>query len=119
MLRGELETRLPEHMVPARFVFMPALPTTSSGKVARGELAIHPLPEVEDDLALPLRPGWEVAVMEAWQEEMGWAVRSAGAHFTELGGQSLGALRVCHRLYTAWAARGGETSRLLQDPRWG
>ncbi|KAK3239155.1 hypothetical protein CYMTET_50901 [Cymbomonas tetramitiformis] len=54
-------------------------------QVARGELAIHPLPEVEDDLALPLRPGWEVAVMEAWQEEMGWAVRSAGAHFTELG----------------------------------
>ncbi|KAK3256894.1 hypothetical protein CYMTET_33995, partial [Cymbomonas tetramitiformis] len=117
VLRGELETRLPEHMVPARFVFIPALPTTSSGKVARGELATRPLPEVVDDSALPLSSGWEVAVMEAWQEEMGWAVRSAGAHFTELGGQSLGALRVCHRLYTAWVAQGGETSRLSQDPR--
>lgn len=38
-LRWLASSRLPKHMLPARFGFLAALPETSSGKVARGALA--------------------------------------------------------------------------------
>lgn len=38
-LRRELAERLPEYMVPRKFVFVPEFPTTANGKVDRQELA--------------------------------------------------------------------------------
>ncbi|HET6846774.1 MAG TPA: D-alanine--poly(phosphoribitol) ligase subunit DltA [Anaerolineales bacterium] len=38
-MREELASRLPEYMVPRKFVFMEALPTTPNGKVDRQQLA--------------------------------------------------------------------------------
>jgi amino acid adenylation domain-containing protein len=41
-LRTHLAAHLPDHMVPARYVTLPALPSTANGKVDRGALPLPP-----------------------------------------------------------------------------
>ncbi|HEY3566611.1 MAG TPA: amino acid adenylation domain-containing protein [Thermoanaerobaculia bacterium] len=89
-LRAFLKERLPDHMVPAAFVTLAALPLNSSGKVDRRAL---PAPDASrPDLAAgyvaPSTPA-EEAVADIWREVLG--VERVGVHddFYELGGHSL------------------------------
>jgi amino acid adenylation domain-containing protein len=52
-IRTELARTLPEHMIPAAFVYLEALPLTSSGKVDRKAL---PTPELARDTGTPYAP---------------------------------------------------------------
>ncbi|HEX9732029.1 MAG TPA: amino acid adenylation domain-containing protein [Thermoanaerobaculia bacterium] len=98
-LLADLRKRLPEHMVPATFVHLDALPLTSSGKVARNAL---PEPDgARPELATAYRaPGNRVerAVARIWREELG--LDQVGIHdsFFDLGGHSLLLLRVHGKL---------------------
>jgi amino acid adenylation domain-containing protein len=95
-LRAFLRTRLPEYMVPAAFVLLPALPLTANGKLDRKAL---PAPEER---------GPEVGFSDAVEEQVAgiWAevlnLDHVGPHddFFGLGGHSLLATQVVSRLRT-------------------
>jgi acyl carrier protein len=99
-LRAQLSRLLPDYMVPAAFVSMPALPLTSSGKLDRKAL---PAPK-SGPRAVPFAaPENEVerAVVAAWQA----ALRREGVglddNFFDLGGHSLLAVQVQRHLQEA------------------
>ncbi|WP_039946124.1 non-ribosomal peptide synthetase, partial [Streptomyces sp. NRRL S-118] len=97
-LRAHLAASLPEHMLPAVFTTLEALPLTANGKVDR-----RALPAPEQRLATgtayeaPATPTEEL-IAEVWQELLG--AEQVGVHddFFELGGDSLLALRTVSRI---------------------
>ncbi len=98
VLRAFLSERLPEHMVPAAYVRLEALPRTPSGKVDR-----RALPAPEGDAYA--RSGYEAPVGEAeqalaeiWSDVLGVERVGRWDHFFELGGHSLLAVQVISRV---------------------
>ncbi|QQE72803.1 amino acid adenylation domain-containing protein [Brevibacillus composti] len=93
-LRSFLRERLPEYMVPASFVFVPAIPVTTNGKVDRKAL---PKPVFSrSDLGLdyvPPRTPVEETLAAVWEAVLG---QTPGIHdnFFEMGGDSILAIRV-------------------------
>ena len=97
-LRGHVAAALPEHMVPAAYVALPALPLTANGKLDRKAL---PAPAGE---AFAMRayeaPQGETEALLAriWSELLG--IERIGRHdnFFELGGHSLLAVTLIERM---------------------
>jgi amino acid adenylation domain-containing protein len=88
-LRTGLRTTLPEHMIPAQFVYLDMLPLTPNGKVDR-----RALPEPERVTAAPANGSepvtkTEQALAAIWSDL--FKLRSPGLHedFFDLGGDSL------------------------------
>jgi amino acid adenylation domain-containing protein len=101
-LRAHATARLPEHMVPAYFVPITALPRTSSGKT---DLLALPAPVTATASALDTRddfepPGTnrEVHIAAIWQELLGTPRVGRNDDFFALGGHSLLAVRVANRI---------------------
>ncbi len=98
-LRRELGARLPEYMVPTRYVWLEELPLKGHGKVDRAAL-----PDPEDarpDQDVPFEPpadAIEEVIAAAWCEVLG--LRRVGVldDFFDLGGHSLLATRIVARL---------------------
>jgi amino acid adenylation domain-containing protein len=90
-LRAFLHTRLPEYMVPAAFVVLPALPLTPNGKVDRKAL---PAPEGSgagpQGFVAP-QTDLERALARLWEEVLGMAPGGVGIHdpFFDIGGNSI------------------------------
>lgn len=93
-LRAYLRERLPEYMVPVRYVVLERLPTTPSGKIDRKAL---PLPAAES--APSSQPGQ--LVRSLWQELLGVRGIPDDANLFELGAKSLLVLRFVTRLRDA------------------
>ncbi|MET0395456.1 MAG: non-ribosomal peptide synthase/polyketide synthase [Longimicrobiaceae bacterium] len=94
-LRGFLGARLPEHMVPAAFVVLEALPLTPSGKIARRGL---PAPDaMAGEAYVAPRTPTEEALAGIFGEVL--RVERVGVHddFFALGGHSLLATQVVSR----------------------
>ncbi len=97
-IRAQLQTRLPDHMIPTAFVFLEDLPLTSNGKLDRKAL---PAPDGNEQLAheyvAPRNPTEEI-IANIWAEVLG--VERVGIHdnFFELGGHSLLALKLLERM---------------------
>lgn len=96
-----LQTRLPRPMIPARFIFVPWLPMTTSGKVDRKalrEAAIAEHSDVERDVRAPVsRPRYsetEWALAEMWQRLIGVKHVKKDDHFFSIGGDSLSAVEM-------------------------
>ena len=94
-LRGQLQTQLPDYMVPTAFVKMEAWPLTSNGKLDRKAL---PAPDAATlssgrPYVAPRTPIEEV-LAAIWIELLG--VERVGCHdnFFDLGGHSLMAMRL-------------------------
>src|SRR6185436_11440661 len=107
LLRAHLAERLPEHMVPAAYVRLDAMPLTPSGKVDR-----RALPAPEGDAYA--RRGYEAPVGEAeralaeiFAEVLGVEQAGRHDHFFELGGHSLLAVRVISRVRQVLGAEVG------------
>ncbi len=90
-----MRQELPEFMLPAAFVRLPALPMTPNGKVDRHAL---PNPEIiagraADGYVAPRTP-LETALADIWQDVLG--VECVGIHdkFFELGGDSILSIQV-------------------------
>src|SRR6185369_16047024 len=100
LLRLALRERLPEHMVPAFFVTLPALPLTPNGKVDRKALPAPEKTHVEERWLAPRTPVEEV-LAGIWAEVLGVSAGDrvgAADHFFALGGHSLLATQVMSRL---------------------
>jgi amino acid adenylation domain-containing protein len=103
-LRAALRERLPEHMVPAVFVFLAGLPLTSNGKVDRRALLRLP---VERDttrmetFAAPRTPAEEL-LAGIWAEVLGIGRAGRDDSFFDLGGHSLLATQVVSRVRAAF-----------------
>jgi len=98
-LRGFLQNRLPDYMVPGAFVAMHELPITANGKVDRDAL---PDP-VEDEPPLRTTKAEPNSLLEArlvqmWRELLDLPAVSVTGDFFDLGGHSLLAVRMLHRI---------------------
>ncbi|HZF12446.1 MAG TPA: amino acid adenylation domain-containing protein, partial [Thermoanaerobaculia bacterium] len=101
-LRQALQVRLPEAMIPARFVFLGALPLGANGKVDRRAL---PAPEEngEGEKGEAPRTALEARLAAIWRQLLGRAQLSRHDDFFALGGHSLLATRLLSRLRTDFA----------------
>jgi acyl carrier protein len=98
-LRQFLRERLPEHMIPSKFIRLDKLPLTPSGKVDRRALPIHNL--AREEQAVPyVAPGapTEESMAAIWAEVL--RLERVGIHdnFFDLGGHSLLATKLVSRL---------------------
>ncbi|HEV2846960.1 MAG TPA: amino acid adenylation domain-containing protein, partial [Thermoanaerobaculia bacterium] len=100
-----LRRRLPEYMIPSRFVTLEGLPLDANGKVRRREL---PKPEDFDAPAAGLAPSAppatavECELAAIWAELLGHEAVGRGDNFFDLGGHSLLAARAVERIRRAF-----------------
>jgi amino acid adenylation domain-containing protein len=101
-LRTHLRKTLPEYMVPAHFVTLPALPLTPNGKIDRRAL---PAPGTERPSARPYvapRTATETRVAAVWADALGVDKPGVQDDFFDLGGHSLMAAQVVAALRGAF-----------------
>jgi acyl carrier protein len=94
-LRDHLRRRLPEYMVPARFVRVERMPLTPNGKIDRRALPA-PVPaghQPEPDREGP-RSRIEQEIAAVWSDVLGDEDFPSGESFFNLGGNSLHLVRV-------------------------
>ncbi|WP_184450478.1 AMP-binding protein, partial [Xanthomonas sp. 3498] len=104
-LRTFLARTLPDYMVPAAFVCLPALPLNANGKLDR-----KALPAPQDDAFArhayaPPHPGTEAILAEAWCRLLGRERIGRHDQFFALGGNSLLAVRLLSRIEAACGVR--------------
>ncbi|HEY0805262.1 MAG TPA: amino acid adenylation domain-containing protein, partial [Pseudonocardiaceae bacterium] len=95
-LREFLGRTLPEHLIPAAFVFLDALPLRPSGKLDQAALPAPEFGAAQPDYVPPSTPT-ETTLTEVWAEVLG--VPKVGVHdnFFELGGDSILSIQVVSR----------------------
>jgi amino acid adenylation domain-containing protein len=102
-LRAFLKERLPEYMVPSRFLFLDAIPLTPNGKVDRRSL---PAPDQHEAASEAVRSGItnpvEEIVANVWAKVLGLERVGAHENFFEVGGNSLLATQAVSRLRAAF-----------------
>lgn len=102
---GELRTfvreRLPDQLVPAVLVVLPALPRTATGKLHRRGLPAPPEPAAAPARQQPLTLT-EQLIVRIWADVLGTDAFDAGADFFAIGGQSLLATQVAGRIREAF-----------------
>ena len=97
-LRRYLRTKLPEHMVPAIYWQIDAMPQLPSGKVNRSALAGYGKPLVDREELTAPRNEIEAKLAEIWQELLQLEQVGIEQNFFELGGHSLLVLQVTARI---------------------
>ncbi len=97
LLRKHLRERLPEHLVPSRFVVLDVLPVTPGGKLDERRL---PAPDGIADAARYVAPRSKLEELLAgvWTEVLGVERVGVRDNFFDLGGHSLLATQVVSRL---------------------
>jgi amino acid adenylation domain-containing protein len=100
-LRESLRARLPDYMVPAAFVTLPAIPLSPNGKVDRKAL---PRPDFQaaakSKFVAPGTPT-EIALAAVWREVLGLPEVGIDDNFFDLGGHSILAVRITNRINQA------------------
>ncbi|ORT55624.1 hybrid non-ribosomal peptide synthetase/type I polyketide synthase [Streptomyces sp. CB03238] len=105
-LRAALAARLPDHLVPRRWVRLERLPLNTSGKVDRDRLpepgpGPDPDPELDEETVnATSQPATrlEKSLHELWCDELGAPQVPVTRSFFELGGHSLSAMRLLNRM---------------------
>ncbi|BFM45590.1 hypothetical protein CFS9_42310 [Flavobacterium sp. CFS9] len=114
-LRGFLQERLPDYMIPGFYVVLDSLPLTPNGKIDR-----KLLPEVEQDdfirkVYVAPKNDIENKLAAIWQEVLGITPVGTTDNFFELGGHSLKAIKVINRIKTE-IGNGIEVSDMFKYP---
>ncbi len=104
-LKTYLRDRLPDYMVPAAFVPLPALPQTPNGKVDRKALPMPDTLLVVPALRADAPPLGETEklIASVWKEVLHLPQVGARDNFFDLGGHSLLAVQVHRKLRDALA----------------
>ncbi|MFJ9742392.1 amino acid adenylation domain-containing protein [Streptomyces sp. NPDC101166] len=102
-LRAHLAAELPSYMVPSMIQVMDAVPLSSNGKVDRKALLgrLDPAagaPAGTSGAGAAPRTAEEARLLELWRDLLGAAVRGVTDDFFALGGNSLLAVRLFHRI---------------------
>ncbi len=99
-LRAFLQRRLPDYMLPMRFMALSALPTSRTGKVDTAALPVpdRPASAVEDRLRSPA----EEVLAAIWAGVLGLDAVAGADNFFALGGSSLAAVQVMSRVREAF-----------------
>jgi hypothetical protein len=93
-LRAHLRDFLPEHMLPAAFVSVDALPLTPSGKVDRSALPAPEMTRRDEDEFVPPRTRAETMLAAIWCAVLDLDRVSVYDNFFDVGGHSLLAMQV-------------------------
>ncbi len=101
-LKEFLRQSLPEYMVPATFVHVPAIPRKRNGKVDRSQLPSPDLGESDAGEYVPPRNPSEELVASIWAEVLKRERVSTVDNFFDIGGHSLLATQVVSRLRSAF-----------------
>ena len=105
-LRDVAARKLPDYMIPAAFVFLNKLPLLPNGKLDRSALPRPPQdrPELAASFVAPQNPTQEI-IARAWSETL--ELDQIGIHdnFFEVGGDSLLATRIAHKLQQVFQIR--------------
>jgi amino acid adenylation domain-containing protein len=100
--RDWLRRRLPEYMVPSRFMHLSALPTTASGKLDKAALpAPSPRGPGRTGAQLP-RNDTERRVAALWADLLAMPVTDVNSDFFDMGGHSLLAARLISEVQWAF-----------------
>ncbi|MFN9623827.1 MAG: alpha/beta fold hydrolase, partial [Cyanobacteriota bacterium] len=105
LLKAHLQSTLPESMVPAAFVVLPAFPLTPNGKLDRNAL---PAPDADAFASRPYAPPIgpvEETLATLWQDLLGIDRISRHDDFFSLGGHSLLVLRLLSAMEPAFGVR--------------
>ena len=98
-LRRALKARLPEYMVPSRFVLLEKFPMTSSGKVDRKALPVPPLEERDPATKVAPRNDIEGMLASLFAKVLGLPTVGISDNFFEMGGHSLLAGRLLAQIH--------------------
>ncbi|MGR9105457.1 MAG: amino acid adenylation domain-containing protein [Gammaproteobacteria bacterium] len=108
-LRRELNTMLPEYMLPSLWILLDHLPLTVQGKVDRQALLEIPLRGTETDSVTeepaPPRDEFEKSLAAIWEELLQVPVGDIQADFFEFGGHSLLAVSLLSRIEQQFGQR--------------
>jgi amino acid adenylation domain-containing protein len=106
-LRDYLRQKLPNYMVPAAWVVLPALPLTPNGKVDRKALPLPGADAVAELSAAYVAPESETErkIAAIWQDVLGVARVGRNTNFFDSGGHSLLAIRVASKIQKAFARK--------------
>ncbi|WP_277964333.1 non-ribosomal peptide synthetase, partial [Pseudomonas sp. RIT-To-2] len=96
-LRGEMQSRLPDYMVPAQIIVLPAFPLSPNGKLDRKALPAPGQMGERDSFIAP-RNELERQLAQVWSEVLGIERVGVTDNFFELGGDSLRSLKVISRV---------------------
>ncbi len=97
-LRNYLAKRLPSYMLPAHFIPVSGIPLTANGKVDRKSLpAPNAEPSADETYAEP-RNEVERMLVDIWSEVLGASRVGIYDDFMSLGGDSLKAIQIMHKL---------------------
>jgi amino acid adenylation domain-containing protein len=99
-LRAFLQERLPEHMVPAQFVYLDALPLTPNGKVDRK--ALPPPSRDGAHKGEAARTKTEKALAAIWRELLKVDAIGINDDFFDLGGDSMAGVALVIRVQTTF-----------------
>ena len=98
-LRSFLKQTLPDYMVPSAFVRLTAMPMTPNGKLdRRGLPQLQPADLVSEDKPVPARDALESQLVGIWQSLLPKRPIGIRDNFFEVGGHSLLAVRLMHRI---------------------
>lgn len=102
ILRAWLGAQVPDHLVPAAFVCLAALPLNASGKVDRKALPDPgpARPELTSTFVAPRTPA-EATLATIWQDVLGLAQVGIDDNYFALGGDSLRSIQVLARAQAA------------------
>lgn len=95
VLRRGLAQTLPNYMIPARFILIPRLPKTSTGKI--DQQALPPVTSLRPSLDIPYLPpntDLEKSLCKLWQELLDLDQVGIQDNFFDLGGDSLLAINL-------------------------
>ena len=96
--RDVLASELPDYMIPAAFIRLPALPLTASGKLDRNALPDPALEGFPGRAYAPPRGILEHRLARLWQDLLGTGTVGRHDSFFDLGGHSLSAMRLLSRV---------------------